>query len=463
MAVAAGIHNRTIILKARQLGMSTWAVLHLLDACIWESNTSAGIVSYSIEHAQYILKKIIGYALDHLPSWLRVEVLSRSAREITFSNGSTLRVDTTLRGSAYQLVLVSEFGKTCARNPLKAEEVVTGTLQTVPKDGTIIIESTGEGNEGYFAEIVLEAERNKSNQLTALDYKLFFFPWLDEPSYTLDDTVKWDTTATDYFAKVEGETGRTITRGQKAWYVTQAKTLQDKIRQEYPSTISEAFLSSTDAYYFAEYIKRAYDDGRCIYTTLYDSLLPVYVAMDIGVNDLTVMAFFQLQHGERRLIDYYEDKNKGVDFYSLYLLKEKPYIYHTIFLPHDASKRDPLDISNTYEREFRKLFAHTETKFHTLKKMDKQVSISQAKSKMDSFVFNVGKVKKFIDQISKYRKKWSEQQGRYLDEPLHDLSSNYADCLQYTCQAIAHIEATQGLSGAFEKHKQVVESRPYRI
>ena len=160
------LHTRNLVLKARQLGMSTFAVLYLMDSVIFNQNLSAGIVSYSLEHAQHILKRIIGHALDNLPDWIKplVEVTQRSAREITFSNGSFLRVDTTLRGGAYQLVLVSEFGKTCARNPLKAEEVVTGTLQTVPINGRIIIESTGEGNSGFFAEMVSNAvQRGNDN------------------------------------------------------------------------------------------------------------------------------------------------------------------------------------------------------------------------------------------------------------------------------------------------------------
>jgi len=457
--VLNNLHNRNIILKARQLGMSTFAVLYLLDACIWTPNLSAGIVSYSLEHAQHIFKRIIGYALDHLPKWLRVEVINRSAREITFANGSVLRVDTTLRGGAYQIVLVSEFGKTCSRNPQKAEEVITGTLQTVPRDGKIIIESTGEGNEGYFADMVMGAARQGNENLSALDYKLFFYNWLKEPSYVLEGKIDYDVSFNDYFKKIEAETGETITQLQKNWYVVQSRILGDKIKQEFPSTVSEAFLSTSDAFYFAESISKAYADNRCLYTSLYDALLPVYIAMDIGVNDLTVMAFFQIAHGEIRVIDYYEDKNKGVDFYAKFLLQDKKYTYNTIFLPHDSVKRDALDTSNTYERDFRRLFSATNTKFHVLKRMDKQLSISHAKIKMDRCVFNVAKVKPFLDAIAKYRKKWNEAQGRYLEDPLHDINSNYADCFQYLTQAVGHLETVGSKGGAMEKHRIAVDSR----
>ncbi len=461
--VFTNLHQRNLILKARQLGMSTASVLYLLDQCIWTHNLSAGIVSYSLEHAQHIFKRIIGYALDHQRKGLKVAIVNRSAREITFANGSVLRVDTTLRGGAYQLVLVSEFGKTCARNPQKAEEVITGTLQAVPVEGTVIIESTGEGSDGYFAEMVFNASRRGNDDLSPLDYKLHFFPWTSEPQYTLPNKVNYDVTLTDYFDDTEQETGITITQPQRNWYATQAKVLGDKIKQEYPSTISEAFLSSSDAYYYAEAIAKAYKDNRCLFTSLYDALMPVYVAMDIGLNDLTVILFFQICHGEIRVIDYYEDKNKDVDFYAKYLLQDKRYLYHTIFLPHDSVKRDPFDIENSYEREFRRLFSGTNTRFHVLKRMDKQLSISHSRVKLERCVFNLSRVKPWLDQLAKYRKTWNEGQGRYDEKPWHNISSNYADAYQYMAQAVGHIEAVGSTNSRIDLHKQAVESRNRRV
>ena len=463
--VLDNLHTRNVILKARQMGMSTFAVIYLLDTILFNPNVSAGIVSYSLEHAQHIFKKIIGHALDTFPARLYplLGITQRSAREITFNNGSSLRVDTTLRGGSYQLVLVSEYGKTCARNPLKAEEVITGTLQSVPINGRVIIESTGEGSDGFFAEIVMSADRRKNESLSPLDYKLFFYPWMDEPSYQLSETTKIDVTLIDYFTQIEQKTGRILTQEQKNWYAVQSVILGDKIKQEFPSTVSESFLSSSDAYYFAQAIEAAYNDNRCLHSNIYDALLPVYVAMDIGVNDLTVIIFFQLAHGEIRVIDYYEDKDKGVDFYSKFLLQDKPYHYHTIFLPHDSKKRDPLDTNNTYERDFRRLFAGKSTGFHVLKRADKQLAISHAKIALGRTVFNMTRVKPLVDKMAKYRKKWNEALGKYTEDPLHNEASNYADAYIYLSQAVAHIETATSMTGALAKHKQLTEARYKRV
>lgn len=463
--VYKSLHNRNLCLKARQLGMSTFAILYLLDEVLFTSHLSGGIVSYSLEHAQHIFKKIIGHALDNLPKWILplTRIPQQSAREITFENKSSIRVDTTLRGGAYQLVLVSEFGKTCARNPIKAEEVITGTLQTVGANGRVIIESTGEGSDGFFAEMVHSAHERGNDNLSPLQYRLHFFPWMEEPSYAMDQHVTYDTELTDYFNRIEKDSGYTITQKQRNWYAHQKSVLGDKIKQEFPSTISEAFASTSDAYYFQQCIEKAHQSNRCLYTPLYDALEPVYVSMDIGVNDLTVMSFFQVIHGEIRFIDYYEDKNKGVDFYARYLLQDKKYVYQTIFLPHDSAHRDGIVVENTYERDFRRLFAGVTTKFHVLRRTDKNLNIANAKLKFDRCVFSMGRVKPFMDQLGKYRKKWSEQYGKYLDEPYHDTSSNYADCFIYSCQAVSHIETVGNMKGSLEKHKVLTENRRLKI
>jgi len=455
---------KTFIAEGYVSHNSTFAVLYLLDEVLFNFNLSAGIVSYSLQHAKHVLKRIIGNAIDCLPRELHpIGLITRSAHELSFNNGSHLQVNTTLRGGTCQLVLISEFGKTCARSPLKADEIMAGTLNTLPQEGTVIIESTGEGTEGHFADMVMAAKSRGNEDLSPLEYKLFFYPWYLEKAYVMDYNVKHGVELTDYFDEVEKESKYKLSKKQKNWYAHQRDVLKDKIGQEFPSTVEESFLSNSDAYYFAEGVQKAYKEDRCLYSSLYDPLDPVYVALDIGVNDQTAMVFFQVTHGEIRIIDYYSDMNKGVDFYVKFLTHDKDYNYHTIFLPHDASKRDGIVVENTYEREFRHLLRHSNTRVTVLKRTDVQPGIANARSKLDRCVFNLAKVKGLIDHLAKYRKQWSEQYGKYLDKPLHDEHSDPADAFRYACSAVDLIEKGVSQNSALEKHREVVASRKKRI
>src|SRR5210317_957806 len=82
--------------------------------------------------------------------------------------------------------------------------------------------------------------------------------------------IEITTEQTDYFIKLEKDLKITLSPGQRRWYCMQQSILGDKIQQEFPSTIEESFLSSSDAYYYAEYIAKAYKEGRILNTSPYD-------------------------------------------------------------------------------------------------------------------------------------------------------------------------------------------------
>ena len=91
-----------------------------------------------------------------MPKWTRTfnSATNDRAGELAFSNGSSYRVSTGFRSGTYQRLLISEFGKICAKSPDVAKEIVTGSLNTVSADQIIAIESTAEGRESYSTIIV---------------------------------------------------------------------------------------------------------------------------------------------------------------------------------------------------------------------------------------------------------------------------------------------------------------------
>jgi hypothetical protein len=178
-----------IILKARQLGISTYVCLLFLDRCLFNSNVSAGIIAHTLEDAQQMFRRV-KFAYDNLPEDLKklVSADNDTSQMLKFSNGSSLRVGTSLRSSTFQYLHVSEFGKICSKYPDKATEIVTGSLNTVAPGQYIFIESTAEGREGYFFEMCKQAQalQDGGKSLSRLDYKFFFFPWFKDLQYTLD-------------------------------------------------------------------------------------------------------------------------------------------------------------------------------------------------------------------------------------------------------------------------------------
>jgi hypothetical protein len=141
-----------IILKARQLGITTFFCLLHLDHVLWNENVQCGIIAQTRDDASGIFKDKLKFAFDHLHPVIRAcfKTKGDSNTELSFSHGSVIRVGTSLRSSTLQHLHISEFGKICRQFPHKANEIITGALNTVAAGQFIAIESTAEGKEGYF-------------------------------------------------------------------------------------------------------------------------------------------------------------------------------------------------------------------------------------------------------------------------------------------------------------------------
>jgi len=231
---------RNIILKARQLGFTTDACLEMLDTAIFRKNFNGVIIAHDLESLERIFNKI-KVAWDHFDEDLRqaigVSAIKQNTSEIQFNNGSRLSVSLSSRSDTVHWLHVSEFGKICAKYPLKAAEIITGALPSVPPDGRITIESTAEGEEGKFYEMFWEAFERGEPQ-NSLQYKAFFFPWVQDPNYTLEDSEPLPEEMRLYQKRYK------LTDGQIHWYFEQKKVLKKLMPQEYPTTPEEAFLSS---------------------------------------------------------------------------------------------------------------------------------------------------------------------------------------------------------------------------
>lgn len=188
-------HFRNNILKVRQLGISTYIAMLILDMCLFIPHFKAGIIDKTLNDAESKLKKI-AFAWDHLdyvpenPSALDLELARIGAmlkayhagikinqQSIEFANGSRVTVGTSLRGDTLQLLHVSELGYIAAHDPIRATEIITGSLNTVGKGGRVHMESTHEGGKyGLNYEQILGAMDMIGKPLSSLDFKFYFSP-----------------------------------------------------------------------------------------------------------------------------------------------------------------------------------------------------------------------------------------------------------------------------------------------
>jgi len=423
------MHYLNCVLKARQLGFTTFIQIYCLDDCLFTSNTHAGVIAHNRDDAEDFFTKKIRFAYDHLPNQIKAAVPATqdSVRGLTFANGSSIRVGTSLRSGTYQLLHVSEYGKLCAKFPDKAREVKTGALNTVHAGQVCWIESTAEGQEGHFYELCQKAQdmERSGTKPTLLDFKFHFFAWHQHPGYVLDPSgVRITDTMLEYFALLKAQHGIELTPGQQAWYQKKAEQQGADMKREFPSTPEEAFEAAIEGAYFSKELATAREQGR-IGRVPYDPSFPVNTFWDLGRNDSTSIWFHQRIGRENRFFDYYENSGEWLGHYAK-ALKDKPYVYGEHYAPHDIAVADigapesRLQTARTLGLPFITVPAPRE----------KNGAIEIMRRALSSCAFDERGCAQGLKALAAYRKEWDDKLGAYKDHPRHDWASHPSDAFQ---------------------------------
>lgn len=426
-----------ILLKARQLGLTTFLCIFFLDIAMFNSNTSCGIIAHNKEDAEKFFKNKIKYAYDQLPEFLQKArpADTSTAKELKFDNNSSISVGTSMRSTTLQYLHISEHGKICARFPEKAREIRTGALNTVEQGNYVFIESTAEGRTGdfyTFSQTALTKAR-AHDTLTPLDYKFFFFPWWRHPEYTMVDNVNHPQELLDYFEELEENSGIILSPGQKNWYTKKHETQQDEMKREFPATPEEAFEASVIGAYYAKQLARARFDKRASITVPHDEAALVHTCWDLGINDCMTIWFFQLVGKEIHWINFYENSDEGFPHYKAVLESWKAkygYVYGQHFTPHDIGARE---LSSGQTRQV--MAAKLGLFFIQLPKLDVQTGINLARSGFVRCYFD-RKCEVGLTHLSNYVKEWNAKMDMFSDSPRHDEHEHAASAFRYGMQAI---------------------------
>lgn len=423
------LHSRNIVLKARQLGFTTLCCLIYLDACLFGANVHAGVIAHRLDDAKAIFKDRVKFPADHIPEQLRerISTVQDSTDTLSFKNGSSIRVSISMRSGTLQYLHVSEFGKLCAQYPERAREVVTGSLNTVAAGEFVVIESTAEGQEGRFYEMVQEARRLQDSgaPLTDLDYKFHFHPWYEDRSYTLPGAfVGVDLEMQRYFDRLEAD-GVTLTDGQKAWYIKTEATQEADMRREYPSSPEEAFEQALEGAYFSTQLAIANKQGR-IGGFPYDPRYRVNSFWDLGRNDNTSIWLHQHIGGYHRFVGYYENSGEFIGHYVKWLqawADERDAIYGDHYLPHDG-KRESLWLEGGTLGVMNNLGFRPSI---VQRSPDKLEDITVARAIMARCQWDETACALGLTRLRAYRKEWDDLRGVWKDRPRHDEASHGAD------------------------------------
>lgn len=259
---------RHIILKARQLGFTTLIDIYMLDEILFNTNKEALIIAHKVEEAKEIFDRKIDFAIRNIAdeikdAFFRLQRNSSKKIQVIIDYGpeqgstSSIAVSTSGRSGTFHLVHISEFAPLCTQFPKRADEVITGTFPAVPLDGFIFIESTAETMADKFYEM-FNANWLTRDKITPQLSRVMFLPHFY--NWTWDDMeLKKITEIIPASEMMEGEIDwgeyqkeHNLSDLEITYYYMKWLQLDKdvhKLRQQFPTTAEEAFVSAGQTYF----------------------------------------------------------------------------------------------------------------------------------------------------------------------------------------------------------------------
>ncbi len=240
--------RRSIVLKARQLGITTCVAARFFASTI----TRPGVLTVQVAHDQRAAEqifRIVHRFLANLPERLRAGALVTSranVRQLVFPRlDSEYRVETAAdpnagRGLTIQHLHCSEV----ARWPRDAAATLAALRAAVPRDGEVVLESTANGAAGCFYD---EWQRAPET-----GYTRHFFPWWWEPSYARPGVDVAPLTAEEE----ELVRRERLTHAQIAYRRELQSGFRGLAPQEFAEDAHGCFLTSGDCVFDLEVIQR---------------------------------------------------------------------------------------------------------------------------------------------------------------------------------------------------------------
>lgn len=296
---------RIIILKARQMGISTCVEAILNSNTMLNFNMKTGIITHQ-SSATSNLFKMSKIMYQSLPSELKPQVLKDNQNELVFNNNENTGLNSEVkcmtagssgvgRSDTFKQLHLSEY----AFWPGDKKSTLNGLLQSVPNtpDSIVIIESTANGFE-HFKELWDDAVNGNS------DYIPVFLAWYNMPEYRMPY---------DGFKLTEDEQELkelyNLDNEQLSWrrwcIKNNCSNDIDQFKQEYPSNPEEAFLSTGRCLFDKEQVINRIQKLKASFKKGY---------FDYKYNGISISDIEFIESEKKVLIEIYEEPKKGYPY-----------------------------------------------------------------------------------------------------------------------------------------------------
>ena len=153
-------HNYNVILKSRQLGISTLSAGYSLWSMIFKEDFNILVIATKQDVAKNLVTKV-RVMHDNLPSWLKGKTVEDNKLSLRFANGSQIKAVSAAgdagRSEALSLLIIDE-----AAFIDKIDEIWASAQQTLATGGRAIVLSTPNGVGNFFHQTWVKSEAREN-------------------------------------------------------------------------------------------------------------------------------------------------------------------------------------------------------------------------------------------------------------------------------------------------------------
>lgn len=380
-----GFHNRThrwaCLVAHRRAGKTVACINELIKRAITDGKDRGRYAYIAPFYGQ--AKQVAWEYLKHFAAPIMAEEPRESELSVRILNDATIRLygadnPNTLRGMYFDGVVMDEYAD---MKPSVWSEVIRPAL--TDRKGWAIFIGTPKGKNAFW-EI-------------------------------------WDhsSKAQDWFA-VMLKASKTKIIADDELQAARSSMTEDQYNQEFECSFEAAIHGAV----YGLPMRVALEAGR-IGAVPYDPAIPVHTAWDLGFDDSTAIWFWQITHGEIRLIDYYENNGHGIGHYCD-LIKTKPYAYERHWVPHDAAH----ELMAAGGRSIVNQAWDVGVKMSVIPSTSQQNSIEASRKTIERCWFDAVKCQPGIEALRQYQFEFDEDKKVFKSKPRHDWSSHGADAFE---------------------------------
>ena len=250
--------------KARQLGITTLTNALALHHSLFTNNANVICMAYITPNAQENLKRI-KTMFKTMPKWVQKLVMVHNEAEGHQNNLGLWSFHSKITNTDNKLEVATANSEDATRGKTPtflhwtethfsevASQIFTSVFPALNrrKDSVIILESTGNGNSGFYYEVCTGRRKG---------FKVIFMPWFLDPNYRLEgDELSGEDL--EYMKDLMGveEIPEELDHDQLRWFRATSETVgKAKCQQEYPINVEQVFQATNSSFFSYKAMQKA--------------------------------------------------------------------------------------------------------------------------------------------------------------------------------------------------------------